>query len=66
MGIFSRHYNRRDDASCKIFHLKNLHRREVIYQDLFTSAELELLMERENGIPTLKQKNQVIVSLLIY
>lgn len=57
---------RRDDHPCKNFHLRNLRKREVIHQDLFTSAELELLMDREERYADLKQKNQVITSLLIY
>ncbi|MBA3680505.1 MAG: tyrosine-type recombinase/integrase [Bacteroidetes bacterium] len=56
----------RDDHPCKNLHLRNLRKKEVIHQDLFTSAELELLMEREERYADLKQKNQVIVSLLIY
>ena len=57
---------KRDDHPCKTLQLRNLRKREVIHQDLFTSAELELLMEREERYADLKQKNQVITSLLIY
>lgn len=57
---------KRDDHPCKNFQLRNLRKREVIHQDLFTSAELELLMDREERYADLKQKNQVITSLLIY
>ncbi|CAN5413204.1 hypothetical protein BH10BAC1_BH10BAC1_06090 [soil metagenome] len=56
----------RDDHPCKSLQLRNLRKREVIHQDLFSSAELELLIEREERYVDLKLKNQVIVSLLIY
>jgi integrase len=40
--------------------------RDVIHADLFTSQELELLIEREERYPALKLNNQVLTSLLIY
>lgn len=56
----------RDDHPCKTFYFKSRHRREVIHQDLFSSQELELLLERENRYTDLKLKNQALISLLIY
>ncbi|HRE98597.1 MAG TPA: site-specific integrase, partial [Flavobacteriales bacterium] len=40
--------------------------KSVIQQDLFSSTELELLMNREERYPDLKMKNQAVISLLIY
>lgn len=57
---------RREDHPCKTFQLRNLRKREIIHQDLFSGKELELLMEREERYEDLKLKNQVIISLLIY
>jgi integrase/recombinase XerD len=57
---------KRDDHPCKTLHLRNLRKKEIIHQDLFSSKELELLLEREERYEDLKQKNQVIISLLIY
>ena len=38
----------------------------MLLNDLFSSEELELLMNRKERYPALKLKNQVIISLLIY
>lgn len=57
---------RRDDHPCKTLQIRNLRKKEVIHQDLFSSAELESLMEREERYEDLRLKNQVVVSLLIY
>lgn len=57
---------RREDHPCKTLQLRNLRKREIIHQDLFSGKELELLMEREERYEDLKLKNQVIISLLIY
>lgn len=56
----------RDDHPCKSFQVRNQRRKEVIHQDLFSSQELELLLEREERYGDLVQKNKVIISLLIY
>lgn len=56
----------RDDHPCKNFQVRNQRRKEVIHQDLFSSQELELLMEREERYEDLKQRNRVVMSLLIY
>ncbi len=55
----------RDDHPCRRLYLKTK-RSEVQHQDLFTVEELERLLERENRYKYLKQRNKVILSLLIY
>ena len=58
---------KRNDHPCRTIYFKGGNRnRDIIHADLFTSQELELLMEREERYPALKLKNQVLVSLLIY
>lgn len=58
---------KRNDHPCRTLHLKGGNRNKgVIHADLFGSEELELLLEREERYTILKQKNQVLVSLLIY
>ncbi len=56
----------RDDHPCKNFNVRNQRRKEVIHQDLFSSKELEALLDREERYEDLKQKNKALVSLLIY
>lgn len=57
----------RTDHPCMRLFLKgNKRLKQVITHDLFTSEELELLMNRTDRYIDLKLKNQVIVSLLIY
>jgi integrase/recombinase XerD len=56
----------RDDHPCKTIYVKTSSKRNVIQADLFTMAELESLLEREERFPHLKLKNQVVISLLIY
>ena len=56
----------REDHPCKNFHIRSKRKKEVIHQDLFSSAELEQLFEREERYEDLKLKNQVLLSLLIY
>ncbi len=57
---------RRNDHPCRTMRFKAVRKNKVIHNDLFASAELELLMEREERFPMLRLRNQVIVSLLIY
>jgi len=57
---------RRNDHPCRTLILKGKRRRGVLHHDLFTGAELELLMEREERYEELKIRNQVVISLLIY
>jgi len=56
----------RDDHPCKTIYVKTNSKRNVIQADLFSMAELESLLEREERFAHLKVKNQVLTSLLIY
>lgn len=56
----------RDDHPCKRLQIKLLRNYTVIHNDLFSSSELELLMDRKDRYPHLKIKNQVVISLLVY
>jgi site-specific recombinase XerD len=56
----------RNDHPCKFLSLKDKKGKRVQLQDLFTSEELELLLERKERYTDLKIRNQVILSLLIY
>ena len=50
---------------CKNLKL-NTARKEIQLQNLFTSEELELLLERENRYQLLKYRNLVAITFLIY
>ena len=56
----------RNDHPCRTMRFKAIRKKGVIHSDLFSSAELELLLERDERYPALKKRNQVITSLLIY
>ncbi len=56
----------RNDHPCRTMRFKAIRKRGVIHDDLFSSSELELLMEREERYAAVKERNQVVVSLLIY
>jgi integrase/recombinase XerD len=56
----------REDHPCRRLNIRRNRNKKVIHQDLFTTAELELLMNREERFPELKLKNQAVISLLIY
>jgi integrase/recombinase XerD len=56
----------RKDHPCKFINLKDKQNRNIQLQDLFTSDELEQLLERKERYINLKTKNQVVLSLLIY
>ncbi len=60
------HTGQRKDHPCRGLNLKDKTNRDVQLQDLFTSGELELLMERKERYRDVRIKNQVIISLLIY
>jgi len=51
---------------CRNLKLREKTNRDIQIQDLFTSSEVELLLERKERYNSLKIKNQVIISLLIY
>lgn len=55
----------RDDHPCKRLNLK-IKKLPIQLQDLFSSKELELLMNRENRYSDLELRNKVIISFLIY
>lgn len=57
---------KREDHPCKTFYIRCQKKKGVIHQDLFSTSELEQLMEREERYVDLKLRNQVIISLLIY
>lgn len=56
----------RHDHPCRTLRFKAIRRKGVIHNDLFSSAELELLLERNERYVVLRKRNQVIASLLIY
>lgn len=56
----------RKDHPCKFLNLKDKKGKRIQLQDLFTTEELELLLERKERYTDLKIRNQVIVTLLIY
>ena len=56
----------RNDHPCKKLTIKKSNSQAVQLQDLFSSKELELLLERENRYWFLKTRNQVLIGLLIY
>jgi integrase/recombinase XerD len=56
----------RNDNPAKSIRLRDQSGREIQLQDLFTPAELELLLQRKERYPQLRSRNQVIIGLLIY
>ncbi|MDO8999660.1 MAG: site-specific integrase [Bacteroidota bacterium] len=56
----------RDNHPCKNFNILNKRRKDIIHQDLFSTKELEALLNREERYEMLKQKNKVLISLLIF
>lgn len=57
----------RNDHPCRrLFFKRGKRSKQVILNDLFTSEEMEQLMDREERYADLKLKNQVVISLLIY
>lgn len=57
---------KREDHPCRTIYIKGRRGRDIIHHDLFTTGELELMMEREERYQELKLKNQLVISLLIY
>jgi site-specific recombinase XerD len=55
----------RNDHPCRKIHLKNK-KKPIQIQDLFTTTELQALMNRENKYKNLELRNKVIISLLIH
>lgn len=56
----------RTDNPCHAIKINNNYSKDIQLQNLFTSQELELLLTREARNPSVKVRNQVIISLLIY
>jgi integrase/recombinase XerD len=56
----------RTDHPCKKLNIKIKGNQTIQVQDLFSSAELQMLMERENRYKYLDVRNNVLISLLIY
>jgi integrase/recombinase XerD len=56
----------REDHPCRQIKLKDARGGDVQLQDLFSSIEMEKLMQREERFEAAKLRNRVIVSLLIY
>jgi integrase/recombinase XerD len=57
---------RREDHPCPMLNIAGRKNKGVIHTDLFTSAELDLLLDIEAMAPRFKLKNQAMASLLIY
>ena len=57
---------KRTDHPAKIIRLKDKTSKDIQLQDLFTSSELESLLERKERYSLLRNRNQVIIGLLIY
>lgn len=57
---------KREDHPCRQIKLKDARGGDVQLQDLFTSIEMEKLMQRKERFEAARLRNRVIVSLLIY
>jgi site-specific recombinase XerD len=56
----------RSDHPCKKLNIKRNSNQAIQTQDLFSSEELQLLLQRENRYWFLESRNQVLLGLLIY
>jgi integrase/recombinase XerD len=56
----------REDNPVKSIKLRDNKSRDIQLQDLFKPTELEQLLERNERYPILKNRNKIIISLLIY
>jgi integrase/recombinase XerD len=57
---------KRTDNPAKFIYLKDKRNRDIQTQDLFTTEELEQLLDRKERYAILKNRNLLIISLLIY
>lgn len=57
---------KRKDNPAGHLYLKDQVNRDVQLQDLFTAAELESLLKKEERFKSLRSRNEVLMSLLIY
>lgn len=60
------HTEKRNDHPCRYLTLKDAKEHEIQLQDLFTSLELEQLMDRKERYESVRIRNKVAVSILIY
>ena len=56
----------RGDHPAKSIKLRDKRRKDIQLQDLFKAEELALLLERKERYPVLRNRNQIIISLLIW
>lgn len=56
----------RKDHPCRNINLRDRRSNDVQLQDLFTTKELELLLERKGRYKDINTRNQLVISLLIY
>jgi len=56
----------RQDHPCRYIKLRDKSSRDIQLQDLFKAEELEQLLEKKERYKLLKNRNQIIISLLIY
>lgn len=57
---------KREDHPCRYLRLRDVKEQDIQLQDLFTSSELEQLMERKERFERVRIRNQVTISLFIY
>ena len=57
---------RRGDHPAKSIKLRDKTKKDIQLQDLFKPGELALLLDRKERYPILKNRNQIIISLLIW
>jgi len=58
--------NQRKDNPARSIKLRDKRSRDIQLQDLFKPTELEQLLEKKERYPILKNRNRIILSLLIY
>ena len=58
--------DQRKDNPAKSIRLRDKRSRDIQLQDLFKTEELELLLERKERYNLLKNRNKIVISLLIY
>ena len=58
--------NQRKDNPAKSIRLRDKRSRDIQLQDLFKTTELEQLLEKKERYQLLKNRNKIIISLLIY
>lgn len=56
----------RSDHPCRSLTLRDAREYDIQLQDLFTSSELEALLERKERYNSMRIRNQVVMGLLIY